>query len=184
MRRIRFGKAPIGHRGYDTTEVDAFCERIAQAFAGTTLLTAAEIRGHEFATAAFGQRGYDRDHVDDFLDQACVELEFARRGAERHPAGDTLLTPDDVRRLRFSTPPHDSPGYAAGEVDVFLDHMTAALAHLGPNGLTSEDVRDVDFGLTYANSGAYHIDEVDAFIDVVARTLRAQEQATPERTVR
>ncbi|MBF6332054.1 DivIVA domain-containing protein [Nocardia transvalensis] len=175
VRRIRFGKAPIGHRGYDTAEVDAFCARIADAFLGRGSLTAAEIRGHEFATAAFGHRGYDRDQVDDFLDRACVELEFARRGDRPHPTGEPLLTPEDVQRLRFSAPPHDHAGYAADEVDVFLDRVIATLAHIGPNGLTAEDVRTVNFGLAHAGSAAYHIEEVDSFLDVVVRTLEAEE---------
>ncbi|MFI5775994.1 DivIVA domain-containing protein [Nocardia sp. NPDC051570] len=175
MRRMRFDRAPFGHRGYDAAEVDAFCERIAQTYRGGDAPSAAQIRGHEFATAALGHRGYDRDAVDEFLDRACVELEFARRGAERHPAGEALLTPEDVRRLRFSRPPHDHAGYAADEVDVFLDRITTTLAHIGPNGLTSEDVRAANFGLAHAGMTAYSIEEVDSFLDVVVRTLRAEE---------
>ncbi|RDI67520.1 DivIVA domain-containing protein [Nocardia pseudobrasiliensis] len=177
VRRRRFGRAPFGHRGYDAAEVDAFCERIAQAFLGRAILTAAQLRGHEFTTAALGHRGYDRDEVDEFLDTVCVELEFARRGAKRHPGGEALLTPDDIQRLRFSGPPHDHAGYAADEVDVFLDRITTTLAHIGPNGLTSEDVRTVNFGLAHAGTAAYSIEEVDSFLDVVVRTLRAEEAA-------
>ncbi|MCM6774639.1 DivIVA domain-containing protein [Nocardia sp. CDC159] len=177
VRRMRFGRAPFGHRGYDAAEVDAFRERIAQAFLGRTVLTAAELRGHEFATAALGHRGYDRDEVDEFLDRVCVELEFARRGLRRHPGGDALLTPEDVQRLRFSPPPRDHAGYDADEVDVFLDRITTTLAHTGPNGLTSHDVRTVNFGLAHAGTAAYSIEEVDSFLDVVARTLEAEEAA-------
>ncbi|RDI50593.1 DivIVA domain-containing protein [Nocardia mexicana] len=174
-RRVRFGRAPFGHRGYDAAEVDAFCERVAEAHHGRGMLTATEIREHEFATAAFGHRGYDRDEVDDYLDRACMDLEFARRGTKPHPIGNTLLTPEDVQRLRFSAPPHGQPGYAADEVSLFLNRLATTLAHGGPNGLTSAEVRNANFGLARAGTAAYHIEEVDSFLDVAVRTLAAQE---------
>jgi DivIVA domain-containing protein len=176
VRQVRFGRAPLGHHGYDASEVDAFRERIARAFGGSSALTTAEIREHEFADAAFGHRGYDRDQVDDFLDRACMELEYARRGAKRHPR-DTQLTPDDVQRLRFSSPPSGHAGYDADEVDIFLDRVANTLAHIGPNGLSSQDVHTVNFGLADSGTAAYYIDEVDAFLDVVIRTLAAEESA-------
>lgn len=172
--QTRFPRAPLSHRGYDSGHVDAFCERVARAYRGHELLTAADIREHEFPDAPFGHRGYDRDQVDDFLDRACVELEFARRGSARHP-GQTDLTPRDVQRLRFSPPPTGHAGYDSDEVDVFLDRVATTLAHVGPNGLTSQDVHTANFGLAHAGSAAYYIDEVDAFLDVVTRTLAAQE---------
>nr|WP_221333487.1 DivIVA domain-containing protein [Nocardia transvalensis] len=171
-----FGKAPFGNRGYDTAEVDAFCDRVAAAFRGRATLTAADIREHEFSTAARGRRGYDRDEVDDYLDRICVELESVRRGAEPSAAGDTLpLTPEDIQRLRFSAPPTGSTGYDADEVHVFLDRIAATLAHAGSNGLTSADVRAVDFAPALAGAPACHRDEVDAFLDVVVRMLTAEE---------
>ncbi|QIS20874.1 DivIVA domain-containing protein [Nocardia terpenica] len=176
VRRVRFGRAPIGHRGYDTIEVDAFCRRIADAFLGRVTLTAAQIRGQEFATAHLGLRGYDRDEVDEFLDRVCVELEFARLGIRRDPAGSQTLTSEDVRRLRFSAPPTGQAGYAADEVDAYLDRVIATLAHVGPIGLTSAEVRTANFGLAHAGMSAYHREEVDAFLDVVEHTLRDQER--------
>ncbi|MFF0488105.1 DivIVA domain-containing protein [Nocardia sp. NPDC004068] len=174
VRRTRFGRAPFGQRGYDVAAVDAFRERVAQAFLGRTTLTAAQIRDHEFPTAARGHRGYDRDEVDDFLDRACVALEFARRGLTPRSPG-ALLAPEDVRALRFSPPHPNRPGYAADEVDVFLDHVTTTLTHTGPASLTSRELDSVRFGLAHPGSAAYGIEEVDSFVDVVARTLRAEE---------
>ncbi|WP_460695843.1 DivIVA domain-containing protein [Nocardia thraciensis] len=180
-RRVRFCRAPFGHRGYDAAEVDAFCERVDEAFRGRGTLTATEIREHEFATAAFGHRGYDRDQVDDYLDQVCIDLEFARRGARPHPHGNALLTPEDVQRLRFSAPPHGQPGYAADEVGLFLNRLAATLAHDGPNRLTSAEMRNANFGLAHAGTAAYHIEEVDSFLDVVVRTLAARERGGESR---
>jgi DivIVA domain-containing protein len=179
VRQVRFARAPLGHRGYDAGEVDAFRERITQAYRGLSVLTAAEIREHEFPDAPFGHRGYDRDQVDNYLDNACVELEFVRRGSARH-FGETELTPDDVQCLRFAAPPTGHAGYDADEVDVFLDRVATTLAHVGPNGLSSQDVRTVNFGLAHAGCTAYYIDEVDAFLDVVVRTLAAQEGAAAQ----
>ncbi len=179
VRQAHFARAPLGHRGYDAGEVDAFCARLAGAYRGREVLTAADIREHVFPDAPFGHRGYDRDQVDDFLDRSCVDLEFARRGNARHP-GETELTPDDVQRLRFSPPPAGHAGYDADEVDVFLDRVANTLAHVGPNGLTSQDVHTANFGLAHAGCAAYYIDEVDAFLDVVVRTLAAQEAAAAQ----
>ncbi|WP_169816143.1 DivIVA domain-containing protein [Nocardia miyunensis] len=175
VRIPRFARTPAGYRGYDAAEVDAFCERIAEAFRGRTMLTAAQIREHEFASAAFGLGGYDRDEVDDYLDHACVDLEYARRGDTPHP-GPERLSPRDVQRLRFSAPPAGRDGYAAAEVDNFLDVVAAALAHAGPTGLSSQDARAIDFGPAEPGGAAYYADEVDAFLDVVVRTLAEQER--------
>ncbi|WP_323137783.1 DivIVA domain-containing protein [Nocardia sp. alder85J] len=179
VRRMRFGRAPIGHRGYDAAEVDAFLELVAQALGGHAALSAATIRGVEFRTAPLGHRGYDRDEVDEFLDQACLELEFARRGALRPPGDRTVLTPADVQRTQFSGPPFGHAGYAADEVDLFLDRVAATLAHIGPNGLTGTDVLTVNFGLAHAGTAAYRIDEVDAFLEVVVRALPGGEALRP-----
>jgi DivIVA domain-containing protein len=174
MRRVRFGRAPFGHRGYDTAEVDAFLSRVAAAFGGRGALTTADIRGAEFRTAPLGHRGYHREDVDDFLDHACVALEFVRRGVPSRPAAATALTPDDVRRTRFSGPPYGQAGYAAGEVDVFLDRVAATLAHTGPTALTAAEIRAATFGLAHAGSAAYRIDEVDAFREAAARIRSKQ----------
>ncbi|MBY8859510.1 DivIVA domain-containing protein [Nocardia sp. CA2R105] len=175
-RMARFARTPAGQRGYDAAEVDAFCERIAAAFQGSTMLSAAQIREHEFAAAAFGHRGYDRDQVDDYLDRACVDLEYARRGDAPHP-GPERLSPRDIQRLRFSAPPPGRDGYAAAEVDTFLDIVAATLAHAGPTGLSSRDARAIDFCPAEPGGPSYYADEVDAFLDVVVRTLTEQEQA-------
>ncbi|WP_216903369.1 DivIVA domain-containing protein [Nocardia alni] len=174
LRQVCFARAPLGRHGYDASEVDAFRERIAQAFGGRSALSAVEIREHEFADASFGHRGYDRDEVDEFLDRACVELEFARRAVRRRPR-EIQLTPHDVQHLRFSAPPTGHAGYDADEVDVFLDRVAGALAHIGPGALRSQDVHTVNFGLAHTGTAAYFIDEVDAFLDVVAHTLAAGE---------
>ena len=176
VRTARFARTAAGDRGYDAAEVDAFCERVAEAFRGRSMLTAAQIRDHEFASAAFGHHGYDRDQVDDYLDRARVELEYARRGDTPHP-GPARLSPRDVQRLRFSAPPSGRDGYAVAQVDTFLDVVATTLAHAGPTGLSSQDARAIDFGPAEPGAAAYYADEVDAFLDVVVRTLTEQERA-------
>ncbi len=179
VRNIRFAEAPFGYRGYDIAEVDAFRERLAQAFSGRGALTAAQIREHAFSVTTFG-RGYHRDDVDEFLDLACVELESARRGdSSRRPRGRVLI-PEDIRRLRFSPPPQDRGGYSAEEVDVFLDRVAATLDRIGPGGLTSSEVRTIGFRSAPSGGAAYHAEEVDAFVDVVVLTLQAEERADRE----
>ncbi len=169
VRGIRFGRAPIGHRGYDPTEVDAFCATVADALAGRIPLTAADIRDREFSLAAPGRRDYDRTEVDAFLDRVCVDLERGRVGPLR-TATAAPLTADDVRRLRFSAPPAGRAGYVADEVDTFRDRMATLLAGLagpGPVPLRPE--------FTTATPGirAYHVDEVDAFVAAVAASAAA-----------
>jgi DivIVA domain-containing protein len=178
VRNARFARTPAGQHGYDAAEVDAFCERISAAFGGRAMLSAAEIREHEFAEAAFGHRGYDRDQVDDYLDRACVHLEYARRGETPH-TGPAQLTPREVQRLRFSAPPAGRAGYAAAQVDGFLDVVATTLTHTGPTALSSQDARAVHFGPAEPGHAAYYADEVDAFRDVVVRTLTDQEQTHP-----
>ncbi len=165
VRGIRFGRAPIGHRGYDPAEVDAFCAALADAFAGRAALSAAAIRGHEFGLAAPGRRDYDRDEVDAFLDRACVELEFARYGPAR-PQVAWPPSPEYVSRLRFSAPPLGRSGYVAAEVDAFRERVAAVLAQTA----TGWDVAAIrpEFGTAAAGVRAYHCGEVDAFVDAVA----------------
>ncbi len=83
------------------------------------------------------------------------------------------LTPEQVHTVAFDLPPLGHRGYAADQVDAFLDLVEAALA--GQASLTVQDVRDVAFGRggMFRNRG-YDEAQVDAFLDSVVETLEAR----------
>ena len=83
------------------------------------------------------------------------------------------LTVDAVRSRTFTTTKWRE-GYAADEVDAFLDRVADALqqVHVGrPTTLTAEEVVAVRFAPTKFRTG-YDQDEVDDFLDEVVLTLR------------
>ncbi|MGY1942079.1 DivIVA domain-containing protein [Nocardia asiatica] len=176
VRRIRFAAPTLGHRGYHADEVDAFLELVAATLAGQGALAADELRRVSFDPPRLGQRGYRADQVDEYLDQLRTELEFRQRGVRPVPAangnGHPMLTPDDVRRMRFTQAPVGRRGYNEEEVGAFLDLVAATLAHGGPGSLTIDDVRTVRFTEARLGTRGYQRDEVDAFLDLVAAALR------------
>ncbi|MFC9896505.1 DivIVA domain-containing protein [Nocardia sp. NPDC127579] len=178
VSRIHFAMPPVGHRGYHAEEVDAFLELVAATLAGTGVLTADDVRHVHFDAPRFGGRGYQADQVDEFLDRVRIEFEIRQRGNRPVPAGvtgsvsTTLLTPDDVRRMRFTRSPVGRRGYHEDEVDAFLDLVAATLTHDGPGSLTVADVRDVHFTDARVGTRGYARDEVDAFLDLVVTALR------------
>lgn len=177
VSRIHFAMPPVGHRGYHADEVDAFLELVAATLAGTGVLTADDVRHVHFDPPRFGGRGYQADQVDEFLDRVRIELEIRQRGTRPVPAGANgsepaaLLTPDDVRRMRFTSAPVGRRGYNEEEVDAFMDLVAATLAHGGPGSLTIADVRGVHFTGARLGTRGYARDEVDAFMDLVITAL-------------
>lgn len=77
----RFGKPPIGKRGYRPADVDAFLARVSAALENRgPAVTAREVHDVAFTKAPFRQRGYDEQQVDDHLD------DLERRCRERFGA--------------------------------------------------------------------------------------------------
>ncbi|MEV0292524.1 DivIVA domain-containing protein [Nocardia sp. NPDC050710] len=177
VSRIHFAMPPVGHRGYDAEEVDAFLELVAATLDGQGVLTADDVRHVAFDAPRFGGRGYQADQVDEFLDRVRVELEYRQHGIRPVPAGGNgsgpapLLTPDDVHRMRFTQAPVGRRGYHEDEVDAFLDLVAATLAHGGPGSLTVAEVRAVHFTEARLGTRGYQRDEVDAFLDLVVTAL-------------
>ncbi|MET7769747.1 DivIVA domain-containing protein [Nocardia sp. NPDC005366] len=177
VSRIHFAMPSVGHRGYDADEVDAFLELVAATLDGRGSMTADTVRRAVFDAPRFGERGYQADQVDEFLDRVHVELEYRQRGIRPTPAGGSgsgpapLLTPDDVRRMRFTRAPVGHRGYHEEEVDAFLDLVAATLVHGGPGSLTIPDVRAVQFTDARLGTRGYQRDEVDAFLDLVVTAL-------------
>src|SRR5262245_46683347 len=75
VRNVIFDKAPLGKRGYDEKQVDAFLDLIEAALVGDNQLTADEVRAVVFRDAPLIKRGYHEDQVDDFLDAVVGTLE-------------------------------------------------------------------------------------------------------------
>ena len=95
VHNVAFSKPPIGQRGYNEDQVDAFLERVEAALRNPTgsAVTAEEVRGMAFSKPPSGRRGYNEDEVDAFLDLVAAQLtcrggaasprlsDFGRRGA-------------------------------------------------------------------------------------------------------
>ncbi|MFC9436631.1 DivIVA domain-containing protein [Nocardia sp. NPDC057030] len=177
VSRISFATPPFGQRGYHADEVDAFLDLVAATMAGRGSLAADDLRHVTFDAPRPGARGYRADQVDEYLDQVRVELEIRQRGARPAPAGNghSILTPDDVQRMRFTYAPVGRRGYHEDEVDAFLDLVAATLAHGGPGSLTVADVRSVRFSGARLGTRGYQGDEVDAFMDLVVAALQHAE---------
>jgi DivIVA domain-containing protein len=77
VQRMQFTQAPVGRRGYDTDEVDAFLDLVAATLAhgGPGSLTVADVRTVRFTEARLSTRGYQRAEVDAFLDLVITALE-------------------------------------------------------------------------------------------------------------
>ena len=126
VRSMRFTMAL---RGYDTAQVDAMLEQLAERLPAHTFDRAAarrgpglDVRGRIFAMAL---RGYSLEEVDLFLDRLADELD-RRRGVG---FGSSLgLTADDVEHVEFTKALR---GYSMIEVDRFLDEAVAELRALG-----------------------------------------------------
>lgn len=77
VHNVAFGKPPVGMRGYNEDEVDAFLDVVEAALrdpAGRAL-TADQVRYVSFSKPPIGQRGYDKDEVDQFLEAVAAQLQ-------------------------------------------------------------------------------------------------------------
>lgn len=81
VHRVQFSRAPVGRRGYNEEEVDAFLDLVAATLAhdGPGSLTVADVQAVRFTDCRLGTRGYQRDEVDAFLDLVATALTYAHR---------------------------------------------------------------------------------------------------------
>jgi DivIVA domain-containing protein len=110
--------------------------------------------------------------MDDDPEKRIAELE--RQLAAQSPAGsatNAVLTPEQVRNIRFSKPPLGRRGYNEDEVKALLELVEAALRDPAAGLLTAEQVHDIAFSKPRIGRRGYHTDEVDAFLDAVERQL-------------
>ncbi|MFJ4655639.1 DivIVA domain-containing protein [Nocardia sp. NPDC088792] len=75
----------------------------------------------------------------------------------------TRVTPDDVRRKRFGTPPLGHDAYHPAQVDAFTARIADALA--GLDHLTSADIRLAEFDAPPPGKPGYDSQQVDEFLD-------------------
>jgi DivIVA domain-containing protein len=115
VRSVTFDKAPLGKRGYDEKQVDAFLDRVEATLAGTDQLTADDVRSVVFADAPRIKRGYHEDQVDDFLDVIVMAFESRERRPPKRPPPSR--TPP--RRLPAAMEVADRMAYANPPPSVF-----------------------------------------------------------------
>jgi DivIVA domain-containing protein len=94
--RIRFSKPPVGRRGYQTDEVDAFLDVIAARLKLRNHLTAEVVHRIAFGRAPVDE-GYDTDEVDHFLNQVEAVLAGNRQKTSQHARTCVPVTSSDQR---------------------------------------------------------------------------------------
>lgn len=88
---VAFDKPPIGKRGYNEDQVDAFLNRIEAALRDPTARSVSpqEIRAVTFSKPPIGRRGYNPAEVDAFLELVAAQLDSGRgaTSAQRSAVG-------------------------------------------------------------------------------------------------
>ncbi len=77
VHNVAFSKPPIGMRGYNEDEVDAFLDLVEAALRDPTgrALTAEQVHNVAFSKPPIGLRGYNEDEVDQFLEVVEAQLQ-------------------------------------------------------------------------------------------------------------
>ena len=203
VRNVMFDRAPLGKRGYDEKQVDAFLDRIEAALTGTARLTAEDVRTVVFDDAPLIKRGYHEDQVDLFLDAVVGTFEQRERvrvdppTAPRYPprteqtepmvfaqppslADDDLDTdahiapPNDLLALPLPPAPPGTRGYRPGDVEK-LARLLAEAAGKGA-GPTAADIRTAPLHRTFFNGQGYRTDVVDTIVAAWVEELRRRDQ--------
>ena len=83
VRGVAFHKPPLGKRGYNEDEVDAFLDLVESELRNPTghTLTPDQVHNAAFSMPVLGKRGYHQDEVDAFLDLVEQQLR-TQRGAQ------------------------------------------------------------------------------------------------------
>ncbi|WP_275450755.1 DivIVA domain-containing protein [Mycobacterium sp. UM_CSW] len=83
VRSVAFSKPPLGRRGYNQDEVDAFLDRVQTRLLNPSIgyPTAADVHNFAFSKPPSGNRGYNQDEVDAYLVR--VEAEIRRLDGTR-----------------------------------------------------------------------------------------------------
>jgi DivIVA domain-containing protein len=88
IQYVAFGRPPIGKRGYNEDEVDAFLQRVEARLLNPSdpSLTAIDVQNVAFSKPPIGKRGYNEDEVDAFVDRVASEISRLD-GAAAYPVG-------------------------------------------------------------------------------------------------
>jgi DivIVA domain-containing protein len=205
VRDVIFDKAPLGKRGYDEEQVDAFLDRIEAALAGAERLTAADVRAVVFHDAPLIKRGYHEDQVDTFLDAVIGTFERRERMRADPPTAPRRQLPtEQTEPMVFAQPPSLAGNDPA---------MEARLAHVAPPdgvlalplppappgtrgyrpgdveklarmlaeaveqaaGPTAADIRTASLHRTFFNGQGYRTDVVDTIVAAWVEEFRRRE---------
>ncbi|HVX44999.1 MAG TPA: DivIVA domain-containing protein [Mycobacteriales bacterium] len=79
VRTTEFGRPPMGKRGYDADEVDAFLERVEATLRGLDDLGASQVARVTFGKAPRGGRVYNEAEVDYLLDRIEETLQWREK---------------------------------------------------------------------------------------------------------
>jgi DivIVA domain-containing protein len=81
VQEMVFGRPPMGKRGYNEDDVDAFVAQVVARLEGRGGLTAEDVHNVAFSKPGLFKRGYNEDEVDAFLDDAEATIaRLDRRG--------------------------------------------------------------------------------------------------------
>lgn len=204
VRNVVFDKAPLGKRGYDENEVDAFLDRIEAALNGSDPLTAEEVRAVVFQDAPLIKRGYHEDQVDDFLDMVVATLEQRDRVLHADPPTRPVRS-EETSPMVFAQAPslHDDDDYSDVDTQPHVRPPDGLLALPLPpaqpgtrgyrpgdveklarllasaveevDGPTSADIRTAPLHRTFFNGQGYRTDVVDTIIAAWVEELRRRE---------
>jgi DivIVA domain-containing protein len=184
VRGAIFRKPPLGKRGYDRDQVDAFLQRVAAALDGSDSLTEAEVHNVVFGKPTrMLDRGYDEEDVDALLD--IVGSILGRRAglAPNPPAADASapsftaaprtepLSGYQVRQTVLKNSPIGRPGYDKQQVDEFVERAANTLDGSGLP-LSMDQVRQAGFSHPKGLHRGYDVDDVHALLDRITAELR------------
>jgi len=196
VRGAIFRKPPLGKRGYDRDQVDAFLQRVAAALDGSDSLTEAEVHNVVFGKpTGMLDRGYDEEEVDALLD--IVGSILGRRAglAPNPPAADASapsfpaapssaaapslpaaprtepLSGYQVRQTVLKNSPIGRPGYDKQQVDEFVERAANTLDGSGLP-LSMDQVREASFSHPKGLHRGYDVDDVHALLDRITAELR------------
>jgi DivIVA domain-containing protein len=123
VRDVAFSKPPIGRRGYNEDEVDAFLDYVEAALRDPRgrALTPEQVRGTAFSKPPIGKLGYNEAEVDAFLDLVEQHVK-SQLGASPPPRPAGLPPPPPTGRLparHGGRPPTRFRRFVDGVADVF-----------------------------------------------------------------
>jgi DivIVA domain-containing protein len=201
VREVVFDKAPLGKRGYDEKQVDAFLDRIEAALTGSDRLSADDVRAVVFQDAPLIKRGYHEEQVDDFLDVVVGTLEqrerlpvdpptrphqppaertepmvFAQPPSLLEEDEDTeahVAPPTDLLTLPLPPAPPGTRGYRPGDVEKLARLLARAVEDV--DGPTSADIRTAQLHRTFFNGQGYRTDVIDTVVAAWVEELRRRE---------